>query len=68
MVGKIKFPHIEVQLSGEDGNAFLIVSRVRRALRQAGVSEIDVEAFFNEALSGDFHHVIRTVSKTVTVL
>jgi len=34
----MKYPKIKVQLSGEDGNAFCIISRVSKALRLGGVS------------------------------
>jgi hypothetical protein len=29
-----KFPDVEVQLSGEDGNAYAVLGRVSRALRR----------------------------------
>ena len=31
-----KFPDVNVPLAGEDGNAFAILGRVRKALRRAG--------------------------------
>lgn len=34
-----KFPDIEVYLSDEDGNAFIIIGKVQRALRRAGEAE-----------------------------
>lgn len=61
-----KFPDIHVQLSGEDGNAFFIIGRTRAAMRKAGVSKDDVEAFIADAMSGDYHHVLNTVMKTVS--
>ena len=63
----IKYPHIEVQLTGEDGNAFMIVARVRKALRKAGVSAEEQQTFFDDALSGDYDHVLQTCMKWVTV-
>jgi hypothetical protein len=35
----IRHPDIRVQLTGEDGNAFMIIGLVQRALRDAGASE-----------------------------
>lgn len=64
---EVKYPHVTVRLSGEDGHALLIVGRVKAALRRAGVSEEEVEAFKTEALSGDYDHVLQTVIKTVDV-
>jgi hypothetical protein len=34
-----RYPKVHIQLTGEDGNGFLIASRVRMALNKAGVSE-----------------------------
>ena len=61
-----KYPDIEVQLSGEDGNAFFIISRVCKALRHGGVSKEEVDAFSAEAMSGDYDHVLQTAMATVT--
>jgi len=63
-----KFPNVEVQLSGEDGNAFMIISRVRCALKKAGASEEQVEEYSNEAMSGDYDNVIATTMRWVEVL
>lgn len=62
-----KYPDIEVQLSGEDGNAFSIIGSVRQALRRANVPKEDVEAFTSEAMSDDYDNVLRTCMKWVTV-
>ena len=63
----IKFPNVKVNLSGEDGNAYFIIGRVRKALKRAGVSEADVEAFTQEATAGNYDHLLQTVMKTVDV-
>lgn len=61
------YPEIEVQLSGEDGNAFSILSRTARALRRGGVSKESVDEFREMATSGDYEHLLATVQKWVTV-
>jgi hypothetical protein len=61
-----RFPHVHVQLSGEDGNAFFIIGRVGRALREAGVSNEDRDAFANEAMSGNYDNVLQTVMRWVS--
>jgi len=64
---KPKYPSVTIRLSGRDGNAFMMTSRTRTALRRSGVSEQECEEFFDEALSGDYDHVIQTIMKWVKV-
>lgn len=61
----VKFPEITVPLSGEDGNAFSIIGRTIKAMRQGGVSGEDITVFRAEALSDDYDHVLQTVMKIV---
>ena len=63
-----KFPDIEVQLTGESGNAFAVLGQVKKAMEQGGVSDEDVEEFMREATAGDYDHLLQTVMKTVEVL
>ena len=58
-----KYPNVCVTLIGEDENAFAIVERVQRALREAGIPA--VKAFTVEACSGDYYHLLETVLRTV---
>ena len=62
-----KYPDIEVQLTGEDGNAFFIIGRVGRALRKGKVDKAEIEAYTNEAMSGDYDHVLQTTMRWVSV-
>ena len=62
-----RYPHVDVQLSGEDGNAFVIIGRVRRALRRADVSQAEIDEFTEEAKSGDYDHVLQTCMRWVDV-
>jgi len=62
-----KYPDITVQLTGEDGNAFLILGKVRKALRRAGVPSEERDAFTTEATSGDYDHLLQTCMKWVNV-
>jgi hypothetical protein len=55
-----RYPEIQVQLSGEDGNAFAILGRTAAALRAAGVPQQEIDAFFAEATSGDYDHLLQT--------
>jgi len=56
-----KYPNIVVDLIGEDGNAFAIMGRVTRAMRNAGLPSEEVEQFRKEAMSGDYDNLLRTV-------
>lgn len=62
-----KHPEVTVQLSDKDGNAFAIMGRVGRALRRAGVSPKEVGGFIDEAMSGDYDHLLQTTMRWVTV-
>lgn len=63
----VKYPEISVQLSGEDGNAFAILARVRKALHKAKVSATEIELFTNEAKSGDYDHLLNVCIEWVDV-
>jgi menaquinone-dependent protoporphyrinogen IX oxidase len=59
-----KFPDVDVQLTGQDGNAFFIIARVSRALKDAGHRDA-VDEFRREAMSGDYDHVLVTCMEYV---
>lgn len=62
-----KYPDIHVQLTGEDGNGFFIISRVMKAMRQAKVPKEEIDAFMDEAMSGDYDNLLRVCMETVEV-
>ncbi len=62
----IKYPDVYVQLSGEDGNSMAIVARTRKALRRANVPLSEIEAYSNEALSGNYDNVLQTTMRWVS--
>ncbi len=63
----IKHPEVVVQLTGKDGNAFLILGLVRRALSKAEVPHSEIEAFMAEATAGDYNHLLSTCMNWVEV-
>ncbi len=63
---EIRHPDVEVQLTGQDGNAFAVLGAVRKALVDAGHQD-EVEAFFAEATSGDYDHLLGTCMRWVTM-
>ena len=54
----VKHPHIEVQLVGQDGNAFFILGRCKRAAQTGGLPPEEIDAFMKEATSGDYDHLL----------
>ena len=63
----VKYPEITVQITGEDGNAFSILGKVRRALRAANIPAEEIKQFMNEAISGDYDHLLQTAMNYVNV-
>lgn len=63
----VKYPEIEVELIGHDGNSYAILGKVIKALRRGNVSPNEVEAFQAEAMDGDYDHLLRTCMKWVNV-
>jgi hypothetical protein len=66
-VTDVRFPDVEVQLTGTDGNAFAILGRVTQALKRAGHGD-QVDAFMEEATAGNYDQLLATCMKWVEVL
>lgn len=64
---EIMYPNIHVQLSGEDGNAFMIMAKVRKAMRSAGVKDEAIQRYLSEAMSGDYNNLLRVTMQWVDV-
>lgn len=63
----IKYPNVKVRLSGTDGNAFVIMGAVSKALRQANVSQEEIRQFQADATAGDYAALLRTCMNWVEV-
>jgi hypothetical protein len=66
-MSETKYPEIEVQLTGGDGNAFAIMGAVSKALRRNGVSKEEIDRYMAESMSGDYDNLLRTAIKWVNV-
>lgn len=55
-VGK---PKVRCALVGEDGNAFMIMGRVGKALRKNGYTREEVEVYMNAEMAGDYDHLLQ---------
>tara|TARA_R100000789_G_scaffold60093_1_gene57551 strand:+ start:236 stop:439 length:204 start_codon:yes stop_codon:yes gene_type:complete len=58
---------IDVQLTGKDGNAFAILAAVVKGLKKAGASPVEVDEFQQEAMSGDYDHLLQVCMRWVNV-
>lgn len=63
----VRYPDVVVPLVGEDGNAWSILGRVTRALERADVERDEINEFLDEAMSGDYDHLLYTVTRWVSV-
>jgi hypothetical protein len=64
----LRFPNVHVQLSGEDGNVFGIIGRVRRALLKAGATQEQLDSFTKEVTSaGSYEKALAVVMRWVDV-
>ena len=55
-----KYPNISIPLVGEDGNAFSILGRVSRIMKQNKIHH-EWDEFHKEATSGDYDKLLLTV-------
>ena len=58
-----RYPHITVMLSGQDGNAFAVLGHCREAARDAGLADEEIAAFMDEAMTGDYDHLLQTTMR-----
>ncbi len=62
-----KYPNITVPMAGEDGNAFSILGRCKKAARRADVPKREIDKFVMEAQREDYDHLVATVQKWFNV-
>ena len=58
-----KYPDITVTLTGQDGNAFAVLGRCREAAAEASLSSNEITAFMDEAMAGDYDHLLQTAMR-----
>lgn len=63
-----KYPGVEVELVGHDGNSFAILGTVRRAMKRAGLTPEQITEYVEEATSGDADHLLQTTMRYVEVV
>ena len=63
-----QFPDVHVGLSGQDGNVFAIIGRVRRVLLSAGATQQQLDDFMKEVTSaGSYDEALLIVMRWVRV-
>jgi hypothetical protein len=62
-----KYPKIKVRLTGNDGNAFAVMGKVKTALRKAKVPNEEIDLYLKESMSGDYNNLLATAMNWVEV-
>ena len=53
----------KLQLTSCDGNAFAVLGKAKAAASKAGWDKETAGSFMNEAMSGDYDHLLKTCMK-----
>lgn len=56
-----------VKLTGQNGNAFSVMSLVKKALEHAGADKGYIDKYLKEATSGDYNHLLAVSMEYVNV-
>ncbi len=62
-----KYPDITVRLTSSEGNAFSILGKMIRALKRAKVSQDEIDQFQDDAISGNYDHLLQVCMEWVEV-
>jgi len=52
---------VNLELVGLDGNAFSLLGAFKKQARKEGWSEEEIMGVINEAMSGDYNHLLQTL-------
>lgn len=59
-----QFPSVVINISGPEGNAFMIIGVIKRVFRQAG---LDFGPVREDMMSGDYAHLLEVARRYVTI-
>lgn len=59
---------VTIDISGEDGNCFVILTRTIQALREVGFLQEEIDRFWAEATSSDYDHLCVEAAKYVNLV
>jgi ribosomal protein S9 len=54
---------VDVQLTGNDGNAFAIMGAVSKAIKKAGATSEQVKEYMDESMSGNYDNLLRVACR-----
>tara|TARA_R110000851_G_scaffold325953_1_gene494232 strand:- start:662 stop:868 length:207 start_codon:yes stop_codon:yes gene_type:complete len=54
---------VEVELTSRDGNAFALLGTCSKAAKKANIERAKIHQFTQEAMQGDYDHLLRTCMK-----
>jgi len=57
---KVNKSTIEIDLTGPDGNAFVLIGKAGNLAKQLGLDKAKIQA---EMMSGDYEHLVNTFDK-----
>lgn len=63
----MKYPKVKVKLLGQNGNSLNLISLCSEAARKGKVPSDEIRNFREEAISGDYDHLLRTCMKWFNV-
>ena len=67
MIPAVRYPDLNVKLSGRDGNAYVLLAAVANGLRWYGVEQAEIDKFYAEAQAGNYDALLRTCMAWVNV-
>lgn len=68
LTGPIRYPEVRAALVGQDGNVFNLIGIVSRALKRAGVSADERDAFPREVMAAEnYDAALQVMMRWVTV-
>ena len=54
---------ITIDLTGPDGNAFVLLGKAKGFAKAIGMNGVEAEALINDMMSGDYEHLLETFDK-----
>jgi hypothetical protein len=62
---KFDTPTVRIQLNAPEGNTFVILGRVRQAMKEAGATKEEMDQFHLEATAGDYKQLLKVCGQWV---